>query len=240
MESSVFLRRNRFMLFSLLRGRLDFTSALMGILACLVIIFLVLPFHEWAHGYAAYKLGDNTAKYSGRLKFNPLAHIDPFGALCLLLFNFGWAKPVPVDPRNFKRPKTDMAIVALCGPLANIIAAVAGGLILNAMYVFGGAALLSGGVLSYVAMFLFYYIDINIFLAVFNIIPIPPLDGSKILFAFLPDRIVYKIYQYERFFFIAIYLLLFLGFLTGPLNFLSSALQNFVMWLTRLPFLPFV
>ncbi len=88
--------------------------------------------------------------------------------------------------------------------------------------------------------FLNYYIGINIFLAVFNLIPIPPLDGSKILFAFLPDHIVYKIYQYERFFFLAIYLLLFIGFLTGPLNFLSSALQSFVMWLTRLPFLLFV
>lgn len=228
------------MLFSLLRGQLDFTSALIGILACLLIVFLVLPFHEWAHGFAAYKLGDNTAKYSGRLKFNPLAHIDPFGALCLLLFNFGWAKPVPVDPRNFKRPKTDMAIVALAGPLANVIAALAGGLVLNAIYVFGASSLLSGGILMYVAVFFQYYITINIFLAAFNIIPIPPLDGSKILFAFLPDRIVYKIYQYQQFFFIAIYLLLFLGILSGPLNFISNALNTFVMWLTRLPFLAFV
>lgn len=81
------------MLIDLISGQLSFTSALMGILASLLIIFLVLPFHEWAHGYAAYKLGDKTAKYSGRLRFNPLAHIDPFGALCLVLFGFGWAKP---------------------------------------------------------------------------------------------------------------------------------------------------
>lgn len=228
------------MLLDLISGQLNFTSALMGILACLLIVFLVLPFHEWAHGFAAYKLGDNTAKYSGRLKFNPLAHIDPFGALCLLLFNFGWAKPVPVDPRNFKRPKTDMAIVALAGPLANVIAAIAGGLILNAIYVFGASALLSGGILMYVAIFFQYYISINIFLAAFNIIPIPPLDGSKILFAFLPDRIVYKIYQYQQFFFIAIYLLLFLGILSGPLRLISNALNTFVMWLTGLPFLAFV
>lgn len=120
------------MIFDLIYGRLNFTSALAGILACLLIIFLVLPFHEWAHGFAAYKLGDKTAKYSGRLSFNPLTHIDPMGALCLLLFNFGWAKPVPVDPRYFKNPKAGMAIVALAGPMANLVAAVAGGLLLNA------------------------------------------------------------------------------------------------------------
>lgn len=90
------------MIFDLIYGRLDFTSALVGILACLLIIFFVLPFHEWAHGFVAYKLGDKTAKYSGRLSLNPLTHIDPMGAVCLLLFNFGWAKPVPVDPGILK------------------------------------------------------------------------------------------------------------------------------------------
>ena len=232
------------MLFSLLQGRLDFMSALTEILAILVIIFLVLPFHEWAHAFTASKLGDTSVKYRGRLTLNPLAHIDPFGALALLLLGFGWAKPVPVDPRNFKKPKLGMGIVALMGPVANIVAAIAGGLIFHAVAAFAPAFFLKGFG-YYVYLFLSFYILINIRLAVFNLLPIPPLDGSKILFVFLPDKLVYKFYQYQQIISIVLIALLWIGaympyfpfnILTSILNFLSNYLLKGIDWITALPF----
>ncbi len=108
-------------------------------MAVLVIIFLILPFHEWAHAFTASLLGDKAVKGRGRLSINPLSHIDPMGALCMLLFGFGWAKPVPIDPRNFKNPKVGMAITAIMGPIANIVAALAGLLIYYPIILFTGA-----------------------------------------------------------------------------------------------------
>ena len=107
----------------------------MQILAVLFIIFCVLPLHECAHGWMAHKLGDDTAKFSGRLTMNPLVSIDPVGALSILLFGFGWAKPVPVNPRNFKNPKAGMAVTALAGPVSNILAALVGAILLNVLIV---------------------------------------------------------------------------------------------------------
>lgn len=224
------------MLFSLLRGELDFSSAVIEVLAILVIIFLVLPFHEWAHAFTASKLGDTSVKYRGRLTLNPLAHIDPIGALALLLFGFGWAKPVPVNPRNFKNPKGGMAIVALMGPVANIIAAIAGGLILQALAKFALGFLLANTIGSYIYLFLSFYIQVNIRLAVFNLLPIPPLDGSKILFVFLPDKWVYKFYQYQQIISMVLIAMLWIGLLDIPLDFLSNYVLMFVNWISALPF----
>lgn len=215
------------MLFSLIRGQLDFQSAITQILAILIIVFLCLPFHEWAHGITAYALGDKSIKYSGRLTVNPIAHIDPFGALCLLLFNFGWAKPVPINTSYFKYPRTYMAITAIMGPVANIIAALVGGFVLRVLLLIFGTTLS-----QYVLMFFAYYIQINCFLAAFNIIPIPPLDGSKVLFSFLPEKWLMYIGQFSRYFFIIIYLLLFTGILSVPINFISNGLIKFVALVT--------
>ena len=224
------------MLFSLLGGQLDFTSAIVEILAILVIVFLVLPFHEWAHAFTASKLGDTSIKYRGRLTLNPLAHVDPFGALALLLFGFGWAKPVPVDPRSFKKPKLGMGIVALMGPVANIVAAIAGGLIFQAIAKFAPQFFAGQGAGYYVYLFLSFYVQINVRLAVFNLLPIPPLDGSKILFVFLPDKAVAWFYRYQQIISIILIALLWVGVLSVPLNFLSNHLLNFVNWITALPF----
>lgn len=221
------------MLMQLLSGNLNFMTAVVMILADLLIIFLILPFHEWAHAFAASCLGDKDIKRRGRLTLNPLEHIDPIGALCIILIGFGWAKPVEIDPRNFKNPKVGMGISALAGPLANIVAALAGGLIFNALQFFF-PQLIFETVGYYLELFIWYYTMLNVSLAVFNLIPFPPLDGSKILFMFLPDKWVNIFYRYENIFFIVLIVLVWFNIL--PIDTLSSAVSNFVFWLTGLPF----
>ena len=227
------------MLLSLiLSGNFNFNTAITCILASLIVIFLVLPFHEYAHGFVAYKLGDNTAKRMGRLSLNPLEHLDYAGALLLIFIGFGWAKPVPIDDRNFKNPKAGMAITALAGPVANLIAAIVAGLIYNALIAFVGMiTILTNQFWFYVLMFFQYLMIINIGLAVFNLIPIPPLDGSKILMAFLPDRIVDKIYQYQQFFSMGLFIRVMMGGLSGGfITSIQNWLFNGINWLTALPF----
>lgn len=218
-------------------GSVNFASIMMQLIALLVIIFLVLPFHEWAHAFTALKLGDTSVKYRGRLSFNPLAHIDVIGSICLLCFGFGWAKPVPIDSRNFKNEKVGMAITAVMGPVANLVAALVGQLIIYAVLAFVPTFFVTSQVGYYIYMFLSYYVTVNIYLAVFNLIPIPPLDGSKILFVFLPDKAVYFFYQYERYIMILLFALLWMGFLSTPLMYLSNFVYDGVSFIAKLPFL---
>ncbi len=166
-------------------------------------VIITLTVHEYCHGYAAYKLGDNTARNYGRLTLNPIQHIDPIGALCMLFFHVGWAKPVPINPRNFKNPRRDFAITALAGPLSNIIMA----------FLFSGLYLLffalvrdisfteqdfTYNIIKNVLDFLFILFSVNIGIAIFNLIPIPPLDGSRILNVVLPPKAYFGIMKYER------------------------------------------
>lgn len=211
-------------------GTVSIPGIVMQILAVLFVIFCILPVHEYAHGKIALKLGDPTAKNMGRLTLNPIASIDPMGALFILLFGFGWAKPVPVDPRYFKNPKRDMALVALAGPVSNLLVALIGAIVYNIVLV------VFPTVPAFIGMFFLYYIVINISLATFNLIPVPPLDGSKILAAFLPDRMLYRFYRYQNMFMLVIFLLLFSGVLSYPLSIFRSAVYEGVMWLADLPF----
>lgn len=178
------------------------TDMIMNALLIAIPALLCITIHELAHGFVAYKLGDNTAKMMGRLTFNPIKHIDIFGLLMILIIGFGWAKPVPVDMRNFKSPKLGMAITSFAGPLSNIILA------LIVLFVY---RLLPFPVHSLGMTIVLRTVVLSTALAVFNMLPIPPLDGSKILFSVLSDRLYLKLMRYERYGMIVLMLLMISG-----------------------------
>ena len=165
-------------------------------------VLLILTIHEYSHAFAAYKLGDNTAKNMGRLSLNPLKHLDPFGAICMILFHFGWAKPVPINARNFKNPKRDFAITALAGPLSNMIFAFISAffiVLVQSLYIrVGDINSFTSQLIINLFTFLVIFHQINIGIGLFNLIPIPPLDGSRILNVILPPKYYFGIMKYER------------------------------------------
>jgi Zn-dependent protease len=174
------------------------------ILVVLPVGLMAVTIHEVSHGYAAWKLGDPTAHYAGRLTLNPIAHVDPIGALMLVLVGFGWAKPVPVNPNYFRRPSRDMMFVALAGPVSNILFAILFALVLKGVFAFAGAYA------EALFPFLRFGIVINIVLAAFNMIPIPPLDGSRVLAHLLPYGAKRHFEELERYGLIPVGIVLFL------------------------------
>lgn len=216
------------MLLDLIRGG-NALSIFMGVCVSAFVVFCVMPIHEYSHALVATKLGDQTARLSGRLTLNPMAHISPWGAIMILLVGFGYAKPVPVNVRNtkMKNKKVAMALIALAGPLSNLII---GFLSVMVRYVIIVAASKRGGEMTTAIfalnIFFQYSAIININLAVFNLIPIPPLDGSRILFAILPSKFYFGIMKYERYIMAAMFLLLLTGVLTTPLSYLSKLIYN--------------
>lgn len=180
------------------------------ILLRLPIIFIAITVHEYAHGYAALKMGDPTAKLSGRLSMNPLAHMDIVGALSMLIFGFGWAKPVPINPNNFKNHKKGTVIVSLAGPISNLFLAFLGSVL------YGIFRRIGFGNFSSQFSEIFYgllaqLILLNVCFGIFNLVPFPPLDGAKIVGAFLPYKTYFKIMQYERYAFPILIVLMYLG-----------------------------
>ncbi len=179
-------------------------------------LLLALTLHEYAHGYVAYRLGDPTARDAGRLTLNPLSHLDPIGTIAFFFIKFGWAKPVPVNPYYFKNPRKDMLWVALAGPVTNLLLAVASALLLKAMI--GTATLIPYSTMLEAILVPLYNmlvasVWINLVLCIFNFLPIPPLDGGRILTGLLPEELARTYASFERYGFIVILILAFSGVL---------------------------
>ena len=170
-------------------------SVLTGVLSSIIPALICITFHELSHGFVAYKLGDPTAKDMGRLTLNPIKHIDIFGLIMMAVFGFGWAKPVPVNMMRFKKPKRYMAITALAGPVSNIV------LSCFVLFIFGMVTKpLGGSAAGRIVLDMIYRTAyLSVALAIFNFIPIPPLDGSKVLFSLIPDDMYFKLMRYERY-----------------------------------------
>lgn len=218
----------------IISGDFNIIELIVYISSMAFVVFCATPLHEFAHALVAVKLGDDTPRLRGRLTINPMAHLDKRGALMIFLFGFGYAKPVEVRMRHFKNPKRDMALVALAGPVSNLLQSLILLFIYNALYHFGS----SGGneMMIYMGMFFYFAALININLAVFNLLPVPPLDGSRLATALLPAKYYYKIMQYERYIMIGLFVLLFTGVLSTPLSLLSSAVLSLLNFVAALPF----
>lgn len=210
---------------------------IISLLQNFIVLFTAITIHEYSHGYVAYKLGDPTAKSMGRLTLNPMAHLDPLGALMMVFCRFGWAKPVPVNPYYFKDPKKDMVLVSFAGPLANILLA----FICSTLYPFLVALTVKMGLFGNpVATFLLQLViscmSLNVCFAVFNLIPFPPLDGSKILFSVLPNDMYNRLLTYEKYGTIILLVLSFtgilgriLGVVINPVMSLLTAWMQFIL-----------
>ncbi|MEG2922936.1 MAG: site-2 protease family protein [Oscillospiraceae bacterium] len=182
-----------------------------------LVMLLAIPVHESAHALVSSWLGDSTAKDNGRLTLNPMAHFDLLGAMCMILTGFGWARPVPIGANRFKHPKLGMAVSALAGPVSNLLLGYFGYIAYKLT-----AYTLTGRTQSILLLFFQTFVLINVMLAVFNLIPVPPLDGSRIALAFLPQRMYFSIMRYEKYIFLALFVVLAMGVLNLPISIVNN------------------
>ena len=207
-------------------AQLEF-GPLLDVLVVAAAALICITFHELCHGLTAYALGDDTAKQMGRLTLNPIRHVDLFGLLMLVTVKVGWAKPVPIDARRFKNPRLGMAVTALAGPVSNVVLSALAAAVNSVCIFFYFHFELP--VLDWLATFSYYVFYISIGLAVFNILPFPPLDGSKVLFSLLPQRWYWWILRYERYGMFVLMALTLTGMLDVPLNFLRYGLAELLV-----------
>ena len=216
------------MLNTILRG--DITSIILSAFSLLIVLFVCFPVHECAHATVAKWLGDDTAERQGRVTLNPFAHLDILGTIGLILFGIGWAKPVPVQPyrcRKVKSQKAAMALTAAAGPISNVLISLIFMIIWKILIV--TETVTSIPYLTYIFTMV---ISTNLYLAVFNLLPIPPFDGSRIFLAFLPQKYYFSIMKYEQIIILVILGLLWTGILDIPFMFLSNGLYSFLDLIT--------
>lgn len=209
-------------------------SLLFTAFSILVMLFVVFPLHESAHALTAKLLGDDTAERQGRITLNPFAHLDVLGTIGIVLFGIGWAKPVPVNTarcRKVKSQKTAMALTAAAGPLANILSALVFLIIMKLVF---NAYLANGSdTLYYIVVALRFIIDIDLFNGVFNLLPVPPFDGSRVFLAFLPTKTYFSIMKYEQTIMFVLLVLMATGYLSIPFQILSNWIYSFLDLITK-------
>ena len=191
-------------------------------------ILFGLSFHEFAHGWVAFRLGDPTARDQGRLSLNPIRHLDLLGTISMFIFKLGWAKPVPVNPQYFKNPRQDLMLVSIAGPAANLILALIGSVLMRGLFLIPSLPFA-----NWVGIVLVYFVWLNFILAFFNLIPIPPLDGSKVLLGLIPDQAARIIYPYFRYGPLLLIGLIFFGDRIG-LDLFGSTVLPISRWCVRL------